>query len=55
MISMQSDSDHDMSEALQKAEQSDIICIILPSLLYIQNNESVSHAMHKQRKERKKR
>ena len=30
MMSMQSDSDHDMSEALQKAEQSDIICIILP-------------------------
>ena len=29
-MSMQSDSDHDMSEAIQKAERSDIICIILP-------------------------
>ena len=29
-MSMQSDSDHDMSEAIQNAERSDIICIILP-------------------------
>ena len=29
-MSMQSDFDHDMSEAIQNAENSEIICIILP-------------------------